>query len=86
MTSDQVFDLFYELISKKALAICGIGRPELPRKRNELNYSLLLYFGDRSEASNSANAYHPSTAHQHFKVVYFEAIDSIVFIIKNQFE
>ena len=32
MRNDQDFDIFYKLISKKASAISGNGKPELPRK------------------------------------------------------
>ena len=59
---------------------------ELLRKRNKPNYSLLQYFVDRREVSNSANAYHQSSAHQHLKVIYFETIDSFASAIKDRFE
>ena len=58
----------------------------MPRKQQKPSYSLLQGFGDRREASNSANAYHSSSAHQHFKGIYFEAIDSVISIIKYRFE
>ena len=64
MRSNRDFDLFYELILKKASAISGIRKPKLPRRRSQVNCSLLQYFGDRKEASNSANVYLPSSAHQ----------------------
>ena len=86
MRSDRDFDLFYELIVKKASNISGIGKPELPRKRNKPNYSILQYVGDRRVSANNANAYYPTTAHQHFKVIYLEAIDSIISAIKDRFE
>ena len=69
ISSDRDFDVFYELILKKTPAISDTGEPGLPRKRNKPNYSLLQDFVDRREASNSDNAYHPSSAHQHFKVI-----------------
>ena len=78
MKSDQDFDIFYELITKKGSTISGNGKPELPRRRNIPTFSMLQYFADRREASSSA--------HQHFKVIYFEAIDSIVFAVKDQFK
>ena len=84
--SDQDFDHFYELILKKPSAISGIDKPELPRKQIKPNYSLLQYFGDRRKASNSVNAYYQSSAHQHFRVIYFEAIDSVVSAIKGRLE
>ena len=43
MRSDRDFDLFYELISKKALAISGNGKPEFPRKRNKPINALLQF-------------------------------------------
>lgn len=86
ISSDRDFDLFYELISKKAPAISDTGEPGLPKKWNKPNYFLLQDFGDRREASNSDNAYHPSSVHQHFKVISFKAIDSITSTIKDPFE
>ena len=64
MRSDRDFDLFYKLISKKASAISGIVKPELPRKQSKPNFYLFQFFGACREASNSA--YHPSSAHQNF--------------------
>ena len=67
MRSDRDFDLFYELILKKASAISTIGKLESPKKRNKPNYSLFQYFGDRREASSYVIANRPSSAHQHLQ-------------------
>ena len=83
ISSDRDFDLFYELISKKAPAISDTGEPGLPKTWNKPNYFLLQDFEDRREASNSDNAYHPSSVHQHFKVISFKAIDSITSTVKD---
>ena len=56
--------LLWPLISEKASAISGIGKLELPKKRNKPNN--YLYFVHRSEAPNSVNFYYPSSAQQHF--------------------
>lgn len=79
--SDQDFDFFYELILKKTSTISITVKPELSRKRSKINNPLLQYFGDCREASNSANLYHQSSC-QHFRMIYFEAIHSIVSAIK----
>ena len=73
MKSDRDFNIFYELITNKASAISGNGNPELAKRRNKLKY-----FADGREAS--------SLAHQQFKVIYFEAVDSIVSAAKDQFK
>ena len=67
MRSDRDFDLFYELILKKASAISTIGKLESTKKRNKPNYSLFQYFGDRREASSYVTANQPSSAHQHLQ-------------------
>ena len=67
MRSDRDFDLFYELILKKASAISTIGKLESPKKRNKPNYSLFQYFGDRREASSYVIANQSSSAHQHLQ-------------------
>ena len=39
---------------------------------------------NRAKHHNNADAYHPSSAHWHFKVIYLEAIDSMVCpLVKN---
>ena len=73
MKSDRDFNIFYELITNKASAISGNGNPELAKRQNKLKY-----FADGREAS--------SLAHQQFKVIYFEAVDSIVSAVKDQFK
>ena len=65
-TSDQSFDHFYPNVSRKSEGL--LGEPTLPRKRST---------STRLEVGAGALSY-PQTAKDHFRRVYYEAIDLIV--------
>ena len=84
MRKDRDFKLFYKKIEKSASKIDEISTPMLPRKRNKLNYSILQYV--EGNPKPTGEAYHPENAYNHFKQIYFEALDAIVNAIKDRFD
>ena len=72
MSSDQSFDHFYAIISRKSEGL--LGKPTLPRKRCT---------SARLEVGAGAPSY-PQTAKDHFRRVYYEAIDLIVSAIYQE--
>ena len=81
---EKHFESFFGTVKRAAESTKEIGQPDLPRKRKRPNYSILQYVtGYEGPASN---AYHPETAAEYFKQMYFEALDAIVNAIKDRFE
>ena len=74
MPSDQSFDHFYANVSRKSEG--QLGKPTLPRKR-------CTGCTARLEVGASAPIY-PQTANDHFRRVYYEAIDLIVSAIYQE--
>ena len=72
MPSDQSFDHFYGNISRKSEGL--LGKPTLPRKRCT---------SARLEVGAGTPSY-PQTAKDHFRRVYYEAIDLIVSAIYQE--
>ena len=72
MSSDQSFDHFYGNISRKSKGL--LGKPTLPRKRCTLA---------RLEIGAGTPSY-PQTAKDHFRRVYYEAIDLIISAIYKE--
>ena len=72
MPSDQSFDHFYANISRKSEGL--LGKPTLPRKRCT---------SARLEVGAGTPSY-PQTAKDHFRRVYYEAIDLIVSAIYQE--
>ena len=60
------------------------GKPTLPGKQKKPNYSILQYVTGYEEPES--NAYHPKTAHNYFKPMYFQALDPVISIINDRFE
>ena len=57
--------------------------PTLPRQRKRLNYSILTYIEGHE---NGKEDYHPNTQVDHFKQIYFDALDNIINAIKDRFD
>ena len=74
MRTDQSFDYLYANVVRKS-EVEGVGEPTLPRKRRT---------PARLEVGAGAPSY-PKTAKDHFRRVYYEAIDLIVSAIDQRF-
>ena len=85
MRSDEVAELFFETVSKKALDYPFINKVPLPRKRKRPNYGSLDNYFQVGGYSNSANTYHPTAPEQYFRQQYFENLDLIISSIKDCF-
>ena len=75
MRSDEQFDLFWDLVILKAKEL-DVDDPQLPRRRK---------LPRRLDDGLSAGAF-PSTPKEHFRQVYFEALDLIVNCIQDRFD
>ena len=84
MRNDRDFKLFYEKIEMSASRIDEVSTPMLPRKRKKPNYSILQYV--EGNPKPTGEAYHPKNAYDHFKEIYFEALDAIVSAINDRFD
>lgn len=73
MRTDQSFDLLYTNVARKSEGL--VGEPTLPRKRRT---------PARLEVGAGAPTY-PQTAKDHFRRVYYEALDLIVSAINQRF-
>ena len=56
----------------------------LPRKRKKPNYSILKYV--EGNPKPTGEAYHPENTYDHFKQIYFEALNAIVNAINDRFD
>ena len=81
MRNDENYSMYYEATVKKAKHFKFIEVPALLRKRKQPNYSILEYV-DGSESSG----HHPSTGKEHFRKIYFEAIDTMINALNDRFE
>ena len=84
MRNDRDFKLFYEKIETSASKIDEVSTTMLPRKRKKPNYSILQYV--EGNPKPTGEAYHPENAYDHFKQIYFEALDTIVNAINDRFD
>jgi hypothetical protein len=73
--SDEMFALFWSSVKKRASDL-NINEPDLPRQRRI----------PRRYDEGSANADFPSTTENHYKRIYFEALDLVMNGIKNRFD
>ena len=74
MRIEENFKLFYDVVLKKALNQSQVDHPSLPRKINRPNYSILTYI----EGHPSTAAHHLTTIEEHYRTIYYEAIESVV--------
>ena len=84
MSIDRDFKLFYEKIETSASKIDEVSTPMLPRKRKKPNYSILQYV--EGNPKPTGEAYYPENLYDHFKQIYFEALDAIVNAINDRFD
>ena len=82
MHSDENFKMFFDTVVKKAQKHPSIGAPSLPWKRNRPDYSILQYMEGYGQG---AAANHPQTVDDHYRQMYYEAIDVVVASIKDRF-
>ena len=73
--SDEKFDLFWNLTQKRASEL-DVNEPTLPRKRKRPK---------RYDSGTSTGDF-PSTVENHYKKIYFEALDLIINGIKDHFD
>ena len=62
-----------------------LNEPLLPRKRRKPIYSILQFVSGHDEKSDAVQPYYPTTVKEHFKAIYFEAIDAVHKALKERF-
>ena len=83
MRNQESFDAFYDLCLKESKKIMFLEEPALKRRRKKPRYSVLQYF----EGCNStAEAYYPDSPRDHFREQFYNAIDVLVFSVKERFD
>ena len=85
MRSDEHFNLFFQSVKVKAVKF-DIESPCLPRKRRRPKYSILQFVHGHEETSNKTGAYNPGTVEDHFRQIYYDALDTIIAAIDDRFE
>ena len=55
-----------------------------PRKRCAPNYSIINHFSSSSNKQN--DVYHPNTTRGYYRVIYYEALDSLITSLKERFD
>ena len=88
MRSLEDSDNFFDTVKTKAEKFDFIEEPSLPRKRRAPNYKTLeQYFNvEQSSSRPSSAAFYPSDPREHYRIIYFEVLDSIVSVIKERFD
>ena len=79
----QRLPLVFKAVKKGASKIEMTEEPTLPRKRKRPNYSILTYIEGHE---NGKEDYHPNSPVDHFKQIYFDALDNIINAIKDRFD
>lgn len=85
MRKAEDFKLFFESVIQKAKKL-NVEEASLPRKRRKPKYSILHYVKGHEEASRNTEAFHPATAEDHYRIIFFDAIDTVIMAIKDRFE
>ena len=83
MRTGENFKLFYDTVSKKATQKSQVATPSQPRKRTRPNYSILTFMEGYQQA---AAAHYPTTPEEHYRTIYYEAIDSVVQAVMTRFD
>ena len=83
--SDAEAELFFKIVSKKALDYPFINKAALPHKRKKPSYRSLDNYFEVDGYSNNTNPYHPTPSEEYFKQQYFENLDLIISSIKARF-
>ena len=74
MRNEESFKMFFGVILKKAANHPQIEHPTVPRKRSRPNYSILNYV----EGHPSAEGHYPATVEDHYRSLYYDAVDDII--------
>ena len=83
MRNEDDFSLLYKKIKVLVSGIVAISPPALPRKQSKPSYSILHYVRGYPEAT--ATAYYPKNLYEHYKPIYFDALNSTINVIKDRF-
>ena len=84
MGNEHDFSLLYKKIKVSASEIEAISPPAIPRKRRKPNYSILHYVTGNPEATPAVH--YPQNPYEHYKPIYYEALNSFVNAIKDRFD
>lgn len=82
MRCEENFKNLFDTVAKKAQKHTRIGAPSLPRKRNPPDYCVFQYMEGYGQG---APADHPQTVGDHYRQIYFEAIDVVAASINDRF-
>ena len=74
--SEVEFDLFWTRLLKRKSEVDAVSEPQLPRKRRA---------PARKEEGDSGTHYFPSTPKEHFRHMYYSAIDATIECIRTRF-
>ena len=83
MRNEHDFSLLHKNIKVLASKVEAISSPTIPVKQRRPNYSVMHYITGNPKAT--AAAYYLENPHEHYKLVYYVALDSIVNAIKDGF-
>ena len=72
----MAFDLFWTRLLKRKSEVDAVAEPQLPRKRRT---------PARKEVGDSGTHYFPSTPKEHFRHMYYSAIDVMIECIRTRF-
>ena len=84
MRNEHDFRLLYKEIKVSATEIETISPLALPRKQRQPNYSILHYVTGNPEVTVAAR--YPENPYEHYKFIYYEALNSVVNAIKDTFD
>ena len=73
MRSDEEAELFFKIVSKKALDYPLINNAALPLKRKRPNYGSFYNYFQVEGYGNNANTYYPTTPEKYFRQQYFQS-------------
>jgi hypothetical protein len=76
LRNEQSFNMFWSKTVKLA-ASAGVGQPTLPRRRGT---------PARLDPGNQGTAYYPEDVLEHYRSIYYEAIDVLVTTLKDRFD
>ena len=61
-----------------------ISEAKLPCKRHAPDYSIIYHFS--SSSNKQSNAYHPNKPRDYYRVIYYEALDSLIASLKERLD
>ena len=83
MRDETSADLFFDSVQKKASKLEFIEDPVLPRKRKNPNYKMMTNSFQVQGYSEGSQPYHPATAKEHYRGIYFEVLDVMINSLKE---